>query len=390
MSHKKVQPEKSPTRRQSARRAQEMLLERKMIWGAVALGVIIVLVLGYGLVKQLIIDERQPVMQVGTTNIPAGQYQRRVKYERALVRATINTYNNYITQFSQMDPENAASFTQQFESEIANLQNQLRPELAVLFGSDVLDKMAEEELVRQEAAARGIVITPAQMEETIRQTLLAQGYLQAASTLTETTTLDETANSIPTDYATGYADFLEGIQRVTQFKQVDFEAMIEAELLREELKLLLGQDLVTTAPHVELSFLVAETEEVALLLQARVNAGEDIAAIISELQAQAIEDPSVNAGEVPWLAEGVIAEQLGAELEQLAFNTPLNQATAPAQALDGNFYVLYITGREENHPLDESMLSQSRTEQYNVWLTQQLEEKVTRFSPAWEKATPTQ
>ena len=387
MSHKKEQPDRSPTRRQSARRAQEQRIERMMIWGAVALGVVILLLLGYGVIKQLVIDEHQAVAQVGETTITAGEYQRRVKYERVLVRGRVNLYNNYIAQFSQMDPENAASFTQQLQFEVATLQNQLKPELATLFGGNVLDTMAEEELVRQEAAARGIIVTPEQLEETIRQTLLEQGYLTEPTTFTETTTLTETASSITTDYATGYANFLRDIRRVTQLKQAEFEAMEQAALLREALKLVLGQDIVTTATQVEFSYLVTGDEESALALQTRVNDGEDIAALILELQESA--DPLINGGEVPWLAAGVIAQQLGTELEQVAFNAPLNQAIDPIQALDGNFYVLYITGREENRPLDEFTLSQRRDEQYNGWLIQQRESQVTRF-PVWEKLTPSE
>lgn len=393
MSQRKTtQPEKELTRKQSARREREKRLERYMIWGAIAVGVLIVGVLAYGVISLNVLAPRRPVATVGDTPIQTAAFQRRVRYERTLTLATINLYNSYLSQLGQLDPQTADSLSQQLQYQVATLQNQLKPELASLYGHNVLDSMTEEELVRQEAARRGLTLSAEELHSAIEQTLLEQEYLQPPAapvtetqTLTDTQAVTPTATIDPAAYDAAYQQFLDDVKAQTEFLQSDFEAMLSAQALRDKLKASLGESLATTGEQVMFTYVVTGTQQEAAALQARLAAGEDPGAIIAELQS----DTSTisDGGDVQWLPLGYLSTRLGTEAERVAFNTPPNVPSDPVQGNDGNYYVLLVTGHEQDRPLDESVLSQLKEEAYTQWLTEQRDANVTLLD--WEAVVPT-
>ena len=357
MAKQKGTSPKSPTRRQVARRVKEERLSRILIWSAIGVAALIVLIIGYGLLTELVIKARQPVARIDGNAITTQQYQQRLYYERLLMRQQLNVYQSYLFQLDPTE-ETMQSLYQQIQFTVSNLESQLAPNMASLFGKQVLDTMLEEELVRQEAAARNLVVSKDEVTLAIEEML---GYDRAAETITDTTTVES--------FDTLYKDFNENILKPSRFSEREFRAMVETSLLREQLQALVGADIAQTSDQVETVFLAVDSEETGLALRELINLGaEDPFVLIEELNN---DDNDRTAGyALPWMPVGYLASQLGMDIERVAFNTPVGKASEPTLGNDGQLYVIYVSGHEER-PLDEAMLRQMRQETYATWLETQ-------------------
>lgn len=376
---------KSMTRKQIVGRQRDQELQQILIWGAVALGVIVVGVLVAGLIIEYQIKPNTTVAIVDDTEISVREYQDRVTYQRLL---TWNQVMQYETFLSELDPTDPSSqmLAQQFEQTRASLESQLSPELKDLFGKQVLDMMVEEELVRQEAAERGITIDEETLERQVEQFL---GYdrdaaaVQASGTLTETATLSPTQTLTEEEYEERYRFFQTNYLKESGLSEAEFEQIVEADLLRQELQEELTQDLETEAEQVEISYLVADTPEKALALKERLEAGEEFDALIEEVNAN--EDPLTAGSTLPWMRQEDLVARLGPELAVQAFELPVGEISEPLQSTDELTYLLKVEGHEVR-PLDEYLLQQEIDEVYNAWVEQQRQTEVEYLD--WESVTP--
>ncbi|MFP4344859.1 MAG: peptidyl-prolyl cis-trans isomerase [Anaerolineales bacterium] len=376
---------KSITRKQVAGRQRDQELQRILVWGAIILGVVLVGVLAAGLIIEYVVKPNTAVAVVGETEISVREYQDRVQYQRLL---TQNQALQYQTLLSQLDPTDPSSqmLAQQFEQTRATLQNQLNPELKDLFGKQVLDTMVEEELVRQVAAERGISVDEKTLERQVEQFL---GYdrdaaaVQASGTLTETETLSPTETLTEEEYEERYRFFRINFLQESGLSEAEFEQIVEADLLRQELQEELTADLETEAEQVQVSYLVADTLEKALTLKERLDAGEEFEALTEEVNAN--EDPLTASSTLPWMRLEDLESQLGPELGAVALELPVGAVSEPVQSADELYYLLKVVGREVR-PLDESLQQQAIDEAYNAWVAEQMEEKVEYLD--WESVTP--
>ncbi len=352
---------KTPTRRQVARRVKEEKLNRILVWSAIGVVAAVLLIIGYGLITELVIKARKPVARIDGVAITTQQYQRRLYYERLLMRQQLNVYQSYLTQLDPTD-ETMQSFYQQLQVTVSNLESQLSANMSSLLGKQVLDDMLEEELVRKEAQARNLTVSQDDVTLGIEEML---GYDRtAAETVTDTTTL-ESFDSL-------YKSFNDNILKPSRFSEQDFRALIEANLLREQLQAIIGADIAQTSDQVESVFFAVDSVETGQAIRERINSGEDTAALIEELSN---DDNDLTAGyALPWAPLGYLGAQLGTEIDQVVFNTPVGRAAEPTLGSDGQYYVIYVSGHEER-PVEESVMQQMREEEYTSWLETQKQER---------------
>jgi peptidyl-prolyl cis-trans isomerase D len=106
----------------------------------------VVLLLVYGWLDLNYLQLQRPVAKVGDANILVKDFEPRVRLYR---RQLLNQYSQY-QQYAQFFGMNVDAQLQQIES---NLNS------PAVIGQAVLDQMIKEELIRQEAAKRGITVT---------------------------------------------------------------------------------------------------------------------------------------------------------------------------------------------------------------------------------------
>ena len=399
---KRTRTQQQMTRRQVARRDRELRTQRIMIASAIVVGAIIFVVLVYGIVTELFIKARKPAARVDEVAITSRDFKARQAYERWMTQLEIYQYQSYLSQLSaqQMDlttsvitdtegtvvDDGTSALIQQLQVQVSSLENQLSPNLSTVFGGQVLDTMIEEELVRQEAAARGITVTEDEIE---RQTELLLGFDREAATaaVTDTETLTDTL-ALPAveDFPELYKQFKTNVLDVTRFSDSDFQAMMEAQVLRERIQVELARDVDQVQDQVETIVFSAPTEETAETLRSRLSAdGADPEAIAEELATGA--DDLSTAFTLPWLPLGYLNSYLGTDVERVAFNTPVGGVSPVVLASDGQFYVVYVLGHEERE-LSADLLASTEQQAYSEWLSQAKETRVEYLS--WEEAIVTE
>ena len=381
MTKQKSRPVKKITRRQTHLHKKDKELQRILIWAAVGVLAIIVAILGYGLYVENVAKPKTPVAKVGTAGISVKDYQARVRYQRMLTRNQIANYQGYLDQIDPTDAQMQA-LAQQLQSTQASLENQLSAEMVNYFGQQVLEQMIEEELVRQEAATRGLTVSAAEIDQQVEQFL---GYDRAADVAASEAVTETQSVMTEEEYRQGYANFKTNILEVSGLSEDDFRRMMETELLKTAVQTQLGENVETTADQVQLTYLVTTTQEGALTLWQRTAQGEDIAALKDELNQDA--DEQSRGGSLPWMPADYLATQMGAEFQVAAFETPVGEVAQPVQGPDGLYYVIYVEGHA-TQPLNDYLLQQARDEEYQKWLTQQRAEKVEYLS--WQEVTPSE
>ena len=364
---------KTPTRRQVARREKEQKLNRILQWSAIGVVAVILLIIGYGLVTELVIKARRPVARVDDITITTQQFQRRLYYQRLVMRRQLENYQGYL---AQIDPTDATmqSLSQQIQSTISSLQSQLSTSTASELGKQVLDYMLEEEAIRKEAQTRNLTVSQDELDQTIEQIV---GYdPTAAETVTDTSTIKS--------FETLYQEYSENYLEPSRLPEQDFRAMVEANLLRDQLLAIMGEDIPQTSDQVDPIFFAVDSEETGLALRERIELGEDPTALVEELNN---DESDLTAGyALSWIPAGYLSAQLGPEIEQVTFNTPVGQAAAPTLGSDGQYYLVYINGHEER-PVDEATMQQMREDQYSSWLETQKQEQWEYLD--WEAAVLT-
>ena len=167
------------TRKHMARLERE---RRQTRW--ILISFIVIVVAAVGLVSYAYLDSnylqfRRPVAKVGNVNLTVAEWQARVRMQRSGLINQLQLYAQY-AQFFGMD---LSSQEQQISAQLND---------SATLGQTVIDSMIDEELIRQEAAKRGITASTAEVDQAI------QANFQYYPSGTPTPSLTPTSVSTPT------------------------------------------------------------------------------------------------------------------------------------------------------------------------------------------------
>jgi len=360
---KRRKPEKL-TKKQIALGRKARRQQRMVIIGTVAIVLVIVAVIAFGYYQEYIAKPAKPVAIVDGVPIRTDLYQGRVRYRRFVLR----NYENVLkAQLAQMDTSNE---TQQFMAQY--IQQQLQQIQSQLMSApmDVLDELIDAELIRQEAARRGIVVTPEEVQLEIESQF---GYQRNPPTPTPTPitpTVPITITPTPTvapmteaQFRERYAKFLKEFTERTGLSEAELRRIFEDMLLERKLRAAMAEEVPTTAEHVHARHILVETEEEARQVLERLRAGEDFAALAKEFSID--EATKEEGGDLGWFPRG----QMAPEFEEAAFNTPVGEITEPISTTFG-YHIIEILGREERE-LEPYMLRSRQNKAFEEWLEEQ-------------------
>lgn len=142
------------TKKHLARLERERRQTRILLYSFIGIVIIVLGLVIYGYLDVTVFQLRQPVAKVGDTTITTAEFQARVRLERTRL---LNIYMQY-SQLSQLGLD--------VTSQLQQIQNTLND--STTLGQNVLDQMINEEIIRQEAAKRGITISQQELEEAIQ------------------------------------------------------------------------------------------------------------------------------------------------------------------------------------------------------------------------------
>ncbi len=151
------------TKKHLARVERERRQTRIILFSSLAVLLLVVGFVGYGIYDQQVLKPQQPVAQVDGINIPLKEWQAFTRFDRVQI---INQYMQYY-QFAQMfgsDP-NTSTQIQQYLQQIAA---QLDP---TTLGQQTLNYMVDNVIVEQEAKKRGITVSDQEINDNYQQIL---------------------------------------------------------------------------------------------------------------------------------------------------------------------------------------------------------------------------
>ena len=181
MAKKKESP-KLVTRKHIARKERE---EKQIKSAVVVTGIVIglaLLLLVYVLVDNFIVQPNKVVARVGDVEIKAGDFESNVTYSRLNMLSTANNYAYYAQLFGDSGS--------QFKSAGIELVAQLND--TELIGENVLNQMIDDQLIREEAAKRGVTVSDEEIKEEMQASF---GFYPNG---TQTPTITPTTVSSPT------------------------------------------------------------------------------------------------------------------------------------------------------------------------------------------------
>ncbi len=166
------------TKKHLARQQRERLQNRYILIASIAVIVIVVGLIGYGIVQQYILQPQQPVAKVANKVITTKQFQTFARYERV---QWIQQYQRYqqLAQYFGSDQATMA-YIQQLLSQV---DYQLQ---ATNIGQNAIDYLIANQLIQQEATKRGITVSTAEVDKALEDAL---GYYPNGTPTSAPTTM---------------------------------------------------------------------------------------------------------------------------------------------------------------------------------------------------------
>jgi parvulin-like peptidyl-prolyl isomerase len=375
MAKRKVKKEVPLTRKQVSRRERERRQRLILISIAAFIGFLIVGILAFGFYMERVVTPASPVALVNGVAIRTDTYQERVRLERMRVDSALE---RLAFQKSQLDPEQDQFLVSYVDQQLS----QLAMTRAGLDGEDFLNRLIEEELIRQAAEEKGVVVSDEEVDRMVEEDF---GYDRDAPTPVPSPTMAPgaaTPEATPAAPVTGtaqitptvaptpmtqagfeelYDQFLSALRDNAGMSDADFKKTIEAELLRQKMGDVVGEEVSTSEPQVQARHILVETREEAEAVLERLDGGEDFASLAEELS----QDPgsAQGGGDLGWFPRGVMAP----EFEEGAFSLSPGEISDVVETTFG-FHIIEVEEQDDNRELEPDILAQKREQAFQVWL----------------------
>ncbi len=364
MAKRKPPAPKLETKKARAIRKKE---ERQTLYVYIGLGAVafvILLLLALGLYQELYAKPASPVAIVGSTPIRTDAYQRRVRLERYNLKRNIESLQS---QKAYLDPQKEEDqfYIQLIDSQLQNLQSRLEN-----IGLLVLEKMIEEELIRQKAAEEGVTVSPEEVQLYIERLFGYERYppTPTPTPITTTQTITETPTPPPTpmseeDFRKLYQSFLSILAKEAGISEQEYRELVAVELLREKLRQALAEKVPTTAEQAHARHILLDSEEEAKKVLEELKAGADFAELARKYSKD--EDTKENGGDLGWFPKG----EWEPAFDAVAFSLKVGEISDVVRTSRG-YHIIKVEGHEMDRELDPDYLAQKRAAALDEWLQQ--------------------
>lgn len=405
-----------------ARLQREQQQGRIILYTFFAILAAVMLLLVYGWLDIKYFQSQRPVAKVGDTEILLKDFEPRVRLQRQQLLSQYNLYSQY----------------QQFGMDVTAQLDQVQASLdqPVSIGQTVLDQMINEELIRQEAAKRGITLDETELNEAVQAAFnyypdgtpsptttptlvtLPDAPVDAFAVVTKTplptATLAVTATaepveatatatlalptptvgptSTPEPTATPYT--LEGFQseldnaneRMTKlgFNEEIFRKFFEAQLLETKLREELTAEVASTQLQVWARHILVPDEQAAKDIIVRLQDGEDFATLAKELSTDT--GSGANGGDLGWFGSGAMVPEF--EGAAFALKKAGDITTEPVKS-DFGYHIIQLIAKQDR-PLTAEQYDAAKQKAFTDWLTAAKEGTGVETFDIWQSRVPSE
>ena len=351
---KQTTTEAKQTKKQIALGRKEARQNRIILIAVGSLIAIIIVILGIGIIRELILKPGEPVAKVNQVKLRTDDFHDMVNYNRYNLYMNLSNLQNSIDELSA-SPEDNEFLISFYEQQLGQLQSSLS-----LAPQDTLDDMIDDELIRQQAEEEGLTVTPAEVEQAITEDIRQALTVAPQEPLTGTEQLPT-----PTPVSQERIDEVyNSILANMQLSDKSFRAIVERSLLRGKLQDLLASRVPTTGLVANVQLIQTETEEGAVTATERIEAGEDFAIVAQEVSTDTV--TAEGGGNVGWVTTGQLSTRYGEELDTFVFSHEVGEMGIVES--NGTFYVVLVLERDENGPLPSDVLTQRQNSALFDWL----------------------
>jgi len=415
------------TKKHLARQQRERLQNRYILIVSLAIIIIVVGLISYGIVQQYIIQPQQPVAKVANNAITTKQFQTFARYERLQL---IQQYQQY-QQFAQIfgSDQNSLSYIQQ---SLAQIDYQLEP---ANLGQSTLDYLIANQIIQQEADKRGITVTDAEVDKSLQdyfgyypngtpttapttvavptstlnptQIELVPPTTIAVPTATQTptptiTTTQESVSPTPTSVITPTAPaptgtplptptpytlsayqndvktYMTNIHSFASLSEADFRWIFKMQLLRQKVQDAITSDVSREQDQVWARHIVVSDQTKAKSVYDRLANGGDFVTIATEVYSG-----TTNTIDLGWFGSGT----LKVNAEKIVFNMQIGQISEPIQTADG--WEIYQVLGHEVRTLTDSQFDTLKQNDFMNWIAQQKTPDNVQIFDIWKTRVPT-
>ena len=419
--------QKLVSKKHLARVEREKRQKRYIVYGSIAIVIIVILIIGYGVLEENVLKYQKPIITVGNEKVTVKQFQDRAKFERLqLVNRYISTYQ-YMTS---IEDENSRSI---FENNLKQMEAQLDP---LVYGQAVIDKMVDDLIIIQEAKQRGIEVTKKDIDkrlkaefgyfpegsptprptfETLPTSTLSPAQLAIISPTPEITqvitstpeitqviteTAESTATLMPTENnpgptstalptATPYTEkayqdnlktALQNLESQIGIGEEFLRDYFEVELYRQQLRDIITEDVTSEEEQVWVRHILVSDETTAQEVLDRLENGEDFKELAKEFSIDTA--TAVRGGDLGWFGKG----RMDKAFEKAAFSLDIGEISKPVQSSFG-WHIIEALGHEMR-PLTEYQYEQKRNQVFNDWIASVRETTDVVINEDWGSYVP--
>lgn len=428
-------PQTKHVTRKQQNRVEREHRQRTMITAAtVAIIALVVLILGYGVLDQLVFQKNKPVATVDGTKISLADFQARVRYDRYQLIQNTMSLQQYAQMFS-FDENSAAYFTQQIQQNLTTLNT---PEV---MGDQVVEELINDVVIAKQAEKMGITVSDEEVEIALQEafgffangtptpeptaTTFATATLSALQktlippTATPSPTATETpgatntptaeptaepttesttdANATPTEeptplptatpytlegYQTNYAEYVAALDTEAQFTADQFREIFRSRLLYDKVLAEVTKDIVPEEDYVWARHILVATEEEAAVVAGQLQAGKDWTQLAAEFSTD--ESNKNQGGDLGWFNKGAMVT----EFSDAAFAlTEVGEISQPVQTTFG-FHIIQLLGKE-TRPASSDTLEQMKSDKFSEWLASVKADMTIETFDNWVGKVPT-
>ncbi len=431
MAKESKQKKKILTKKHLARVERERRQRRFIVIGSIAVLIVVVGLIGYGILDRLVLQPLQPVATVNGQKITTKYWQARVRYARqGLIQQYVQT--EQLAQAFGTDP----STSQYFQSSLQQISSQL--DNTATLGNQVLNSMVEDVLISAEAKNRGITISDADLDKALQgdfgyypngtptptptlpalptstlnptqnamitATPTLTPTLPATPTATRVVTITQTATPVPSAtplpsatlvptptltatpytaqaYQTNLKTALDNIKKNLQIDEPTFRQIVRAQLLRQKVMAAITADIQHTADEVWTRQIVVTDTVTADKVVQLLKSGQDFATLAKTYSTDAATKSL--GGDMGWQLKSSMDAAVAAAA--FAMKNP-GETSSPVKAANG-IVIIQLVGHEVRQ-LDSTQYDNLVQTKFTDWLTAQHDAASIKIYDYWQQRVP--
>ena len=188
---------------------------------------------------------------------------------------------------------------------------------------ELMQNLAQNELIRQAAPREGLSVTEQEIEAEILRRLVPGAEGQPI------------VGQVRRDYEAAVSNYLS----TTQLSFDTYKSLVEIDLMRNQLRERLGRDIQLVQPHAEVHMIQIADIAVTDQVESALNASDADFAKIA-LQFSVDQESRANGGRLGW-----IPRTAHLRYDDFLFGLDVGELSQPIQAEDGEYYVVRLTRR---------------------------------------------